>query len=372
MGHDDSLTVRRRDGLDPCAAGDDPEGAAAVIRLATIRELFTHNDWANTRLVDAGAALADDALDCPFEMGAGSLRKTLHHLYSAERVWLNRWLGVVKPSDRGGANHVPFALRGAEYRALADERDAFVARLDDDALSRPVTYTNLRGETSTFELGQLMLHVCNHGVHHRAQALNMLRRLGAVLPKPEIDYIFMKLVQPGGGTRDAAPPPLDRDTLRAYFAYADRARDRTLAIAAALSDEQLDRPFEIGLGTLRKTLMHIRFAEEWWFQNWTRGPDQPFPESPADLPIAELQVLSQQTAAGRNAVLERSTDADLRNWIEARPRPEVQKFFPLGVTMLQICTHGTHHRAQAANMFRHVGAEAPALDVLRMIDPTRC
>ncbi|MGE0480977.1 MAG: DinB family protein [Phycisphaerae bacterium] len=343
-----------------------------MIRLPTIRELFAYNDWARQRLLDASAALADDALDRPFQMGQGTLRKTLHHLYAAERVWLDRWLGVVTPPDRRVADRAPLAALAADQHALAAERDRFIAALRDDELSRPVTYTNLRGETNTFELGRLLLHVCNHGVHHRAQALNMLRRLGVALPKPEIDYIFMKLTQPGGGTRDAAPPPLDRDTLRAYFGYADWARDRTLAVAATLSDEQLDRRFEIGLGNLRKTLMHIRFAEEWWLQNWTRGPDEPFPESPDDLPIAELQVLSQQTAAGRNAVLERSTDADLQNWVEARPRPDVQKSFSLGVTMLQICTHGTHHRAQAANMLRHVGAEAPALDVLRMMEPPRC
>ncbi|MCC6360105.1 MAG: hypothetical protein IT450_15280, partial [Phycisphaerales bacterium] len=47
----------------------------------------------------------------------------------------------------------------------------------------------------------------------------------------------------------------------------------------------------------------------------------------------------------------------------AIPRPDVERVFPLGVTMLQLCCHGTHHRAQCLNMLRHVGATAPPLDV---------
>jgi uncharacterized damage-inducible protein DinB len=50
--------------------------------------------------------------------------------------------------------------------------------------------------------------------------------------------------------------------------------------------------------------------------------------------------------------------------LEVRPRPGVVRHFPLAVTMLQTCTHGTHHRAQALNMLRHLGATVPSLDYL--------
>jgi uncharacterized damage-inducible protein DinB len=36
-----------------------------------------------------------------------------------------------------------------------------------------------------------MVQVCSHGTHHRAQALNMLRRLGA--PVSELDLILWSL-----------------------------------------------------------------------------------------------------------------------------------------------------------------------------------
>jgi uncharacterized damage-inducible protein DinB len=217
----------------------------------------------------------------------------------------------------------------------------------------------------------MMLHVCTHGVHHRAQALNMLKRVGAELPKPGLDYIFFKLAQPGGGTESLTPPQLEVDTVRTLYAYADWARDRTHVVASKLSDEQLDRRFDMGVGSLRETLMHIRFAEEWWFQNWMQGPGQPFPETPKNLPIADLERIFAETAGRRTAHLAKMSDADLKKPVTATPRPGVTRVFPVGVTMLQLVCHGTHHRAQALNMFRHVGTEVPTVDFLKFVEE-RC
>lgn len=39
-----------------------------------------------------------------------------------------------------------------------------------------------------FSRGTAFVHVCTHGVHHRAQAVNMLRRLG-VAELPELEAL---------------------------------------------------------------------------------------------------------------------------------------------------------------------------------------
>jgi uncharacterized damage-inducible protein DinB len=216
-------------------------------------------------------------------------------------------------------------------------------------------------------LGDLMLHVCNHGMHHRAQAINMLKRVGGEPIKPGLDYVFFKLEQPGGGTPSAAATALDIETVRAYYRYADWARDCVHEAAAELDDAALDREFPIGIGTLRKTLLHIRFAEQWWLENWTHGPGRPFPELDETTSIAELVRLFDETARERNTLLEGLDDAGLARTVEAVPRPGVHRAFPLGVTMLQLCCHGTHHRAQALNMLRHVGGDVPWLDIVTML-----
>lgn len=342
-----------------------------MIRRGTLRELFAYDDWAHEKLLATAAELSDEQLDRPFEMGPGSLRKTLNHLYAAERVWLDRWVQHKPARFRGDATDVSMPQLRGEMAEAAAERNAFLGPLREADLQKSITYTNMRGQTFTYTLGQMMLHVCNHGAHHRAQVLNMLRQIGAELPKPGLDYIFMKLGQPGGGTESATPPELDLDTLRTYYGFADWARDQTHAAARGLSDGQLNRTFEIGLGSLRATLAHIRFAEEWWFQNWTLGPGQPFPETPADISIAEVERLFADTAERRTAHLAKMTDADLARPVTATPRPNVTRVFPIGVTMLQLISHGSHHRAQALNMFRHIGAEVPGVDFIRYIEAMR-
>lgn len=333
-----------------------------MIRLGTIREYFRFNDWAQERLLELSAGLADDLLDRPFEMGEGSLRATLYHLWAAEFSWLNRWQPQPKLGYDPECHGETPAEIGRRFRETAAAREAFIAGLDDAGLARTFTYTNKKGVKSTFSIGDTLLHVCNHGTHHRAQAINMLRQLGVEIPRPGIDYILWRLQQPPD-----PPPALDVDSLRTYYAYADWARNQVHAAAAKLSDEQLERPFEIGAGSLRATLIHIRDAEQWWWQNWTEGPGRPFPVIDARMSLAEVARECEQVAARRNDLLSRTTDADLLRPVSVTPRPGITRTFLLGVTMLQTCHHGTHHRAQALNMLRHVGGDVPALDYAAML-----
>ena len=50
------------------------------------RALFAHSDWARDKLMGLAKDLDNEALDRAFEMGLGSLRATLYHLWAVERV----------------------------------------------------------------------------------------------------------------------------------------------------------------------------------------------------------------------------------------------------------------------------------------------
>lgn len=332
-----------------------------LVQMGTLHELFAFNDWARDAVMRCAVGLGKEQLDRPFEMGWGSLRNTLNHLCSVEGVWLDRWQGR-QPCYRVSAEGVEMAPLWNEFRDVAKRRNAHLASLQDENLRVDLTYKNIKGETLTFPIGAMMLHICNHGSHHRAQAVNMLRRVGAPMPKPETDYIFMKLHDP-----DGTPCRLDIDTVGFYLRYSDWAQDRVLRAAAALSDEQLDRNFEIGIGTLRETLAHIRDAEQWWLTNWTKGPGELFPESASQESVEAIASSLRNIRAARNNLLQSMTDEALAKRVDTTPRPGMIRSFPLGVTMLQICHHGTHHRAQAVNMLRHVGAGVPAMDLLEML-----
>ena len=153
---------------------------------------------------------------------------------------------------------------------------------------------------------------------------------------------------------------METGTLRGLFAHNDWARDKLMTLASELSDEQLDRPFEIGVGTLRKTLLHVRDAEQSWLETWLHGP-RPFAKLDVDTPIAELRRLYAETARQRDDYLTTLSPADLQRPVTAEVAPELHYTFALGETMFELHGHGTHHRAQAVNMLRHLGAETPEL-----------
>ena len=155
--------------------------------LDTIRELFNHNDWARDKLLALTDDLSDDQLDRPFEMGPGSLRATLFHLWACEFGWPRRW----QPGSDHGYADEPAGESIAEIRRrfieTAAERDAFMAGLTEADVTRAVTFERSSGGTATYPLGAMMLHVTNHGAHHRAQAINMLRHLGVA--STHVDYL---------------------------------------------------------------------------------------------------------------------------------------------------------------------------------------
>jgi uncharacterized damage-inducible protein DinB len=343
----------------------------------TLRELFAHNDWARDKLMTLASELTDEQFDRPFEMGPGSLRETLRHLYGAERIWFERWQGARQPQFPRSRAITAMSDLWKAFRDLAAARNAYLDALGQADLPRPVTYADPEGETHTFPLDDLLLHVCNHGFHHRAQALNMLRHNGVKVPGR--DELFRKCEGPtlelmpetvnalremGFKVQEApAPQPtFDLDTIRKYYRYGDWAFHRIASVASVLTDDRLDRRFEMGLGSLRKTLLHIRDAEQSWLDNWTKGSTPGFNQLPENTTVAELRGLFQQTAERRDAFVSELTSDDLQRPIIAQPAPGKKLQFRLGEAILQLCGHGTHHRAQALNMLRRLEAEVPTLD----------
>ncbi len=327
--------------------------------LKTLQELYAYNLWANERIFDAISALPAEQVNRSLEMGPGSIRATFWHNCIVERVWYERV---------NGAGHANVPARTADdalveiqsaARILHSIRGDWLNALTDADLARMVDFQDRQGNPWTRRLSDILLHVCNHGVYHRAQIVNMIRQCGGPVPKPGADYIFMNWDRP----RESMPA-LELGLIRRYYAYGDAVRREMHAAAEGLGDDRLNRPFEMGVGSLRRTLVHVFHGEWWWHENWTKGPGTPFPKPDEGVSISELSARFDEVAAARNAMLDAMSEADLARPVEVAPRPDLRREFPIGVTMLQLCTHGTHHRAQANNMLRHLGAEPLKLDLI--------
>lgn len=142
-----------------------------MISLATFRELFNYNYWARDRQLNAAAAITQEQFLRPMSNSFSSLRDTLAHLVGAEWVWLERWRG--RSPSRSDAEE--FAAEKFPTVATTEERWRTVERgvreyltgLSEEALARPLTYRNLKGETWTYPLWQTLFHVVNHQTYHR-------------------------------------------------------------------------------------------------------------------------------------------------------------------------------------------------------------
>jgi uncharacterized damage-inducible protein DinB len=157
--------------------------------------LLASNHWATANLLDACSSLSDEQFHQSFEMGPGSLHDTLTHILGAMRGWTDLLTGRTEPRDRlevGGKR------TAAELRTLLDEiavelADAAQAYPHDEEVSG-----ERGGRSYTFTRGAVITHVTTHGMHHRAQCLNMLRQLG-IEPLPPSAVVEWMMIVDGQG-----------------------------------------------------------------------------------------------------------------------------------------------------------------------------
>ncbi len=125
-----------------------------------------------------------------------------------------------------------------------------------------------------------------------------------------------------------------------------------------LRDEVLDREFDIGQQTLRRTFIHIVANMEAWTdliceqaQRTLQMNDQEA-RSVRGL-IARLDVVAPEFAAKAIAVRDAGQMDDL--WTDTLDNPPKQKTF--GGAIAHLITHSMHHRAQALYMMDCLGIE---------------
>ena len=150
--------------------------------------LLAHNLWANRQLLEACARLTPEQFHQRFEMGPGSLHDTTTHILGAMRGWGDMLAGREQRPRLEGTRRTP-----AELLALLDEIAADIAA-SAAAHSLDGLVTGSRGGKSyTFARGGVLTHVTTHGMHHRAQCLNMLRHLGVtpLPPSAVVEWMLM-------------------------------------------------------------------------------------------------------------------------------------------------------------------------------------
>ncbi len=151
--------------------------------LDTIHLMYGYERWVNGRLMETVEEIPEGRLKERFGASFDSIFGTVAHILGAQINWLKRWNGESPTRNIGADDFASLAELKERWSEHNADLDRFIAELTPERLNAGLTYRNTAGQQYTLPLGQLMLHVVNHGTHHRSELADMLTRAGHP-PKP--------------------------------------------------------------------------------------------------------------------------------------------------------------------------------------------
>lgn len=143
--------------------------------------LLGHDRWATRALLARCAALSEEQFNQRFDIGLGSLHDTLTHIVGAVRSWTDavgqrpRRPAFSRDADGQSVRRTPAELQPLWEEACSEFQSVVRGQRPHLAQTREWPF---RSDCYRFTVAAAVLHVTNHGTHHRAQCLNMLKRLG--------------------------------------------------------------------------------------------------------------------------------------------------------------------------------------------------
>lgn len=137
-----------------------------------------YHRWATGSIFEQTGSLSDEELRRNLNTSFEGIYGTLLHLYRADSLWLAR----LEQSGRQRLEDYPdpetIAILREKWAAVQDGMLAFAERLGEADWETKLSYTTLAGVPYHTPIWQMVLHIVNHGTHHRGQILSMLRQLG--------------------------------------------------------------------------------------------------------------------------------------------------------------------------------------------------
>jgi uncharacterized damage-inducible protein DinB len=157
-----------------------------IVSADVLRAHLDYTAWASQRIVDAAAQLSEEELTRDFQTADHSVLGTLVHIFAGDRIWLSRVRGNPRSGFIGPEDmHLPVLQN--EWAVVNRQWIEHLAGLADDDAHAHIAYTDLKGNRWESPLWQIVLHVVNHGSHHRGQASGMIRAMGH--KPPPLDLI---------------------------------------------------------------------------------------------------------------------------------------------------------------------------------------
>jgi uncharacterized damage-inducible protein DinB len=152
------------------------------------RMAFRYNRWANRLVLTKASEVPEADYYAPAPgLSFGSLHATLVHTLVAEVVWLARFEGGLPPEELKDArkaddlavSQLPtLESLKAKWREVDMQMVRIFQPLQDANVASKLAYRSQSGESFEQPMGELLLHLLNHGTQFRAEAAVRLSALG--------------------------------------------------------------------------------------------------------------------------------------------------------------------------------------------------
>ena len=147
----------------------------------TLTTLFSHNLWANLRLLERCAALTSEQSDATISGTFGSIRDTLEHIVTSEQSYFSR-ISTDQPRHHPeGAPPLTIAEMVESVRTTGVGLLEWAPKVQAD----DTVQVDWEGTPRDVPKTILLTQVINHATEHRAQIMAILTQSG--IQPPDLD-----------------------------------------------------------------------------------------------------------------------------------------------------------------------------------------
>lgn len=158
--------------------------------LQEMKLLHAYNSWADNRIFEALAQLPAEQYLADMKGSHGGIHTTLSHLVGAEKIWLERFMGVPTEPFLDAKSIPSLSDLKKIWEKIGYDTAKWLGTTGDKKLQETFTMKNIKGEASTQIYWQAFQHLVNHSTYHRGQIITLLRQIGVKPPSTDLILFY--------------------------------------------------------------------------------------------------------------------------------------------------------------------------------------
>jgi len=142
-------------------------------------EIANYSNWVDNAVIKWLEQINDEQWQKEIASSFNSIEKTVTHIVSAKKVWINFWQNVPNPvflsTEFKGTKNELIEI----WKKAMDDYKNFIKNYPEENYSQIISF-KVRGEEWKMEFAQTVLHHNNHATYHRGQLVTLLRQVGFI------------------------------------------------------------------------------------------------------------------------------------------------------------------------------------------------